>query len=535
MLLLGRLNKMRFFSILLITLSIFFSSNVLAIASALAPTSAPALVSAGTFEALFGGPVTSSNLSGGTVFEGLMSQSVTSSNIISGSSAIVGDGLLGDLLSKPMVSAALTGVSLIPQVNPYVRVGSAIAGVLLNSSSGELFLKPKLGGPQPLLWTTPNNPPLSASSNTQTTYSFPNSIPTYDSNESCQSHYLPIYYWGNFVYSGGWCYWTDNGWFRLAGPTVNTVSNCPSGYSLQSGSCVLSESPSNGYVPYPSTVPSAIVPNTSGTGWTLDPRNNPTDGYSVPETSNLPNSISENIPSPNNGQPSQTTVTPNAGGGLNIQDSSQFTDTNNNPSVETTFIQTDPNGNVTSVNSLTYPGLTLPQYITQQQSGTLPLSSTLPTNQPILPPPSTTVTPNPYRTDLPNASIPPSNASPLPMMSPAPLPVTSNGSNPMPSAGSCDCTLKIYAPSAPTFLDSLQNTWNGINSLPFVNLLSFSYSPSGLCPALTYDFSNAGLFSRLGVVSTYVHCDLLNMNSSVISSFAMAAYCITAIFIFLDT
>ena len=545
MLLLGRLNNMRY---------LFFFSLILFISSSnantsLAVSSPPALIS-NEFDNLMTQPLKSPNLVSDS-FQSLLRSPITSSNIaetaLTAPSATVGDSLFGDLLAKPLYSALITGAALIPQLNPYLRVGVSLAGVLLNTPTNQLFLTSVNGGPVPQGWTGPNSPPSTSSPSSNLNFTVSTVCGTYTGNSAGAACAVGVGViagvpgeCGNFTVSsagGNQCNWTYNpngnhGIFGVPAPIVQ--SSCGPGYVINaSGGCMLDEGSFHGYVPYPNSLPPAIEATNTGSQWQLNPRNNPTEGY----TTSVPTSptLTESGTDPSTNQPYNISVTPSPNGGLVVDSGYQYTDPSGNPAVVASTITTDKSNVISSVVNNTYPNTTLPRFLVQQSTGTLPSGYPTPTNLPQLPL-SPYVAKNPYSNlPLPTSPPPSSGTSPIPNVAPGAIPVPSTTNNDKPSVGSCDCSLDLFAPVAPSFLDSLKNLWNGINSIPLIQALSFSFTGSGSCPALTYNFSSAGLFSRLGVISTSIHCQILANNQNVILIFSMAAYCITAIFIFLDT
>ena len=313
-------------------------------------------------------------INAGSLFEQLLAGPVQS-----------GERLLGELLTKPVASAVLTGVAMIPQLNPYLRAGVILSGVILSTSGQPLFLTGKSGGPTPANWATSHSPPVTQNGSIIDHYRKGKYYLTYGTfyptpSAACAAitsnggSYTPSGTVGSTYnincVSGINSNWTqqvnyvvDN---SVACPVTYTEdsgncvkANCSSGYTYAGSGCSLNESPGN-ISPWPvNSTPVAMVPNSSNSGWEQAPR----DSH-VPSPALVPNfsTITQSSVSPSTGQPAQDSVTPTATGGISLKHSEQFTDAGGSTSVKTSTFTTDISGTITETTNVITPNITLKDF-----------------------------------------------------------------------------------------------------------------------------------------------------------------------------
>lgn len=302
--------------------------------------------------------------------------------LLAGPVGVGGDRLLGELLSKPLASAVLTGVSLIPQLNPYLRVGAVISGIIIQNMGQPLFLTGKSGGPIPANWATSNSPPLTQDGTIvdqfkkglysgKTSFynnpaaacsSYSNNLGTFSSGGKSpySDNYICTYSDGDPRSNGESSFYPSQSATCPEGYSDNsgmcTKANCPKGYTFSSGSCFLSEDSTN-KVPWPTkSTPVAVSPNSSNTGWEQAPRDS---NSPAPEKIPSTPSITQNSISPTTSQPQQDTVASTPSGGLSIKHMEQFTDPGGSTAVKTSTITTDQSGTVTETTNVITPNITL--------------------------------------------------------------------------------------------------------------------------------------------------------------------------------
>lgn len=232
------------------------------------------------------------------------------------------------------------------------------------------------------------------------------------------------------------------------------------------------------------------------------------------------------------GNPVSESITATIDGGLDWQRKTQITSPDGSSLTQTDAVHVTSTGLVTDVSSRTAPGtLTTtapaPVSTTSTITSTMPAPTTQDRPVAVLAP---VATPTPFVDPATDASPAPAS-SPLPYVAPGKKPVDEPGKNKAPPAGSCDCSIELKAPKAPSFEDSMRQFWNGLNASSIAQSLQFSV-PDGSCPALNIAFS--GVYAAMGPLHTTVYCDVLEQLRPVIGFAFLAAYCVTAIFIVLD-
>lgn len=147
------------------------------------------------------------------------------------------------------------------------------------------------------------------------------------------------------AYGYGFC---DSPVVGASDPPLNFAGNsCPAGYSLNAGSCVLSNA---SLVKYPSDNMPTVVAKADGTGFALDPRD--------PDTAFAPVSIPSVFQSTGvvQGRDTRVTVEPQTGGGLKVTTEQQQVNADGSISTYRQSVTTGANGQVQSSTAANYPG-----------------------------------------------------------------------------------------------------------------------------------------------------------------------------------
>ena len=287
-----------------------------------------------------------------SLFEDLINRPVNSPNLNTPNS-------FQSLLEKPLVSEVVTAGIQLSKLNPYIKVGATIAGIVLkaNDNATPIMLAPKFQPVQFAGWLGSSAPPVTTASvmgyanRNGTKFSSPTAACNDYLSSMCNNnpYNCPYVYYPPM----GCGYNAASGGYPASAYGLTNVTVCPSGYQSSGSNCVLAENPTNGSVKWPiQPVRDYVQPSSSGM-WEGSARVN-----AVPTTQNsLIGQGTQSIDgvNPGNKNPVQTQVTPKSDGGIKFKHSEQFTDpVTQKTGVQVSEFQTNDKGIITSTSQVTY-------------------------------------------------------------------------------------------------------------------------------------------------------------------------------------